>query len=216
MVEGLQEPLTDLCVVDLDGTLLRGNSMKRFMRWLPAALWKRRAPLEAAAALWWSGLRAARLVSHRRMKWHLGVIGNRSLRGADWKRFAEHELIPMVNPAVAGHIDALRKSGAKVCLASAAMEPYVEPLRDLLRYEHQLSTPHSETFESYIEMRGQRKLDAIRDLLTSGGYNLTRFLTDHADDMPTAAAYPTRTILVNPSPASLQRFTAAGITRILR
>lgn len=215
MVEGLQEPLRPICVADLDGTLLKGNSMKLFMRRLPAGLWRKHHPVDAAEALLWIALRAIRSVSHRRMKWNLCRIARRSLSGEDWQRFARETLLPAIDPAVAGHISGLRANGAAVCVASAAMEEYVEPLCRLLGYEHQLSTPFTERFADYAELRGGRKLAAIRGFADAGNYRLCRFLTDHSDDLPTARAYSGETLLVNPRPASLRRFAEAGITRRL-
>lgn len=215
MVEGLQEPLKPLCVVDLDGTLLTCNSMKQLMRWLPSELWRKRRILSAAEALWWIGLRATKAISHRRMKWHLGKIARRALSKDDWQRFASTTLLPMLDPKVADHIKNMRQKGALVCIASAAMEDYVEPIRSQLGYEHQLSTPHSGRFADYTEIRGYRKLETILKLSTDNSLVVCEFLTDHADDLPTAMAYPDITLLVNPQPSSLLRFTEAGITRRL-
>lgn len=202
-------------MVDLDGTLLRGNSMKRLMRWLPKALWNARHPAEALLAIGWISLRGVRLVSHRRMKWHLGAIARRTLAPSDWNRFAKEELLPIVSTEVAAHIEALREKGAAVCVASAAMSEYVEPLCDILGYDHVLSTAHTNRFADYAELRGERKLLAINKLLAAGNYTLTRFLTDHSDDLPTATAYPEATILVNPSEKSAVLFAKAGISHKL-
>ncbi len=215
MVEGLQEPLRPLCVVDLDGTLLTGNSMKQLLRWLPAELWRNRKLIEVAEALYWIGLRAARVVSHKRMKWNIARIARRSFSRDDWRRFASTTLLPMLNPKVAKHINSLRREGAAVCIASAAMEDYVEPIRGQLGYDHQLSTPYTNRFADYAEVRGERKLVAICELAAANSYRICGFLTDHPDDLPTAMAFPEETILVNPRPSSLPRFSEAGIFRHL-
>lgn len=215
MVEGLQEPLKPLCVVDLDGTLLTGNSMKQLMCWLPAELWRKGRILGAAEALLWIGLRAAKTISHRRMKWHLGKIAHRALSKDDWQRFASTALLPMLDPKVADHLNSMRQKGAIVCIASAAMEDYVEPIRIQLGYEHQLSTPHTDRFADYTEVRGCRKLETILKLSTDNSLVVCEFLTDHADDLPTAMEFPDITLLVNPQPSSLLRFNEAGITRRL-
>ncbi len=214
MVERLQKPLIPLCVVDLDGTLLTGNSMKLLMRWLPKELWRKRMPLKAAQASYWIALRGARLVSHRRMKWHLARIANRSLSDDDWSRFAA-SLLQAVNPAVMAHIASQKSKGACICVASAAMSEYVEPFSSMAGIDKQLSTPFTERYSDYTELRGTRKLQAIHNLLASGGYRISSFLTDHSDDLPTAAAYPAETLLVNPSAASAARFSEAGITNRL-
>ncbi len=200
-------------MVDLDGTLLRGNSMKRLMRWLPKALWSGRHPAEALLAIGWISLRGVRLVSHRRMKWHLGTIARRTLAPSDWNRFAKEELLPIVNTEVAAHIESLKEKGAAVCVASAAMSEYVEPLCNILGYDHALSTAQTKRFADYAELRGSSKLLAINKLLATGNYTLTRFLTDHSDDLPTATAYPEATILVNPSEKSAALFAKAGMSR---
>ena len=202
-------------MVDLDGTLLRGNSMKRLMRWLPKALWNERHAAEALLAIGWISIRGVRLVSHRRMKWHLGAIARRTLAPSNWNRFAKEELLPIVNIEVAAHIEALKEKGAAVCVASAAMSEYVEPLCNILGYAHALSTAHTNRFDDYAELRGNHKLLAINELLAAGNYTLIRFLTDHSDDLPTATAYPEETILVNPSGKSAALFAKAGISHKL-
>lgn len=214
MVKGLQKPLRPLCVTDLDGTLLAGNSMKRFMRWLPGELWRRK-PGRACEALWWIALRGARLVSHKRMKWHLGRIAGLSLSASDWQRFASEALLPMLNPGITELIRGLQEKGTTVCIASAAMEDYVAPLCRLLGYDHHLATPHSTHLADYAELRGARKLRAIENLASEKDLFVSMFLTDHADDLPTAAAYPAESIIVNPSPQSDTIFADAGIKRRL-
>ncbi len=148
------------------------------------------------------------------MKWHLSAIARRTLADADWQQFAA-TLLPYVNPVVKTYIDTLRASGAAVYIASAAMADYVAPFRAIIGYDGHISTPHTPRLADYIELRGDRKLQAIKVLLATRGLRLCRFLTDHADDLPTAAAYPSATILVNPSPASAIIFHKAGITKTL-
>ncbi|MDE6125638.1 MAG: haloacid dehalogenase-like hydrolase [Muribaculaceae bacterium] len=201
-------------MTDLDGTLLAGNSMKRFMRWLPGELW-RRNPFRACESLLWIALRGARLVSHRRMKWHLGHIALLSLSASDWQRFASEALLPMLNPGITELIRGLQEKGTTVCIASAAMEDYVAPLCRLLGYDHHLATRHSPRISEYTELRGVRKLRAIDNLASKEDLFISLFLTDHADDLPTAAAYPAETIIVNPTPQSDTIFADAGIKRRL-
>ena len=93
------------------------------------------------------------------------------------------------------------------------MEVYVAPLCRLLGYDYHLATPHSMRLADYAELRGVRKLRAIDNLASKEDLFISLFLTDHADDLPTAAAYPAETIIVNPSPQSDTIFADAGIKR---
>ncbi len=132
----------------------------------------------------------------------------------DWRRFAE-SLIPSLNSDVLAHIDQLREDGAAVCIASAAMAGYVEPLSDILGFLPPLATPHTQRLAQYIETRGDKKLSDINSLLATCHFQLCRFLTDHHDDLPTALAFPSQTILVSPTPKSAAIFAASSITSTL-
>ena len=196
-------------ITDLDGTLLRGNSMKVFMKWLPAVLLRRGCLGAAFSAVWWCLLRACRLTAHSTMKWHLTKVGRRHLEAADWEALA-WLLATMLNPKVTEYIDSHPRCARYI--ATAAMAEYAVPLSRLLGYDGALATPFAEVEADYKELRGGEKLAAIEALLAEKGMRLEAFLTDHYDDLPVAQKYPEQTLLVDAGAATLAKFAEAGIS----
>lgn len=215
MVERLQKPLRETVFVDLDGTLLNANSMKIFMRTLPGLLLKKRKPFTAIVSILWLALRGLHLVSHKRMKWHLTAIALHNLSENDWENLA-HGMLGELNGQVMKYIDSKREDGYGVYIASAAPEEYTKELSRLLGFDGCLATPFTKNFSEYKELRGEEKLRAIRMSEENDSLHLKAFLTDHMDDLPTACAYPDRTILVTGDEATPAMFAKAGVkSRIL-
>lgn len=200
--------------VDLDGTLAAGNSMHAFMLRAVPTLLKRRAPGAAICALWWMGLRSLRLISHKNMKWHLTKSARRHFLDEDWTAIAER-IATGLNPKVKDYVDSRKERGCAVVIATAAMEEYTAPLARILGYDGAVATVFDDDRSSYEERRGRAKLDGIRDLMEREGLRLESFLTDHYDDLPTAAEYPGLTIIVNPHRKMQAFFRNAGVTRYI-
>lgn len=198
--------------MDLDGTLLNGNSLRIFMRHLPGVLLKRNAWGDAIVALWWMGRRTLRLVSHKKMKWHLCRIARRHLIEKDWEEMAE-TMLGYVNPKVEAYLSDPANNECRKYMATAAMEEYALPLGRMLGFDEVLATRYSEDEANYEELRGIKKREGIEGILNKKRLRMESFLTDHSDDLPTASAFPLQTILVNPSRKSLEMFRNAGITR---
>ncbi|MCM1142577.1 MAG: haloacid dehalogenase-like hydrolase [Muribaculum sp.] len=207
--------MTGATFVDLDGTLLQGNSMKMFMRRLPGVLLRHHALGASLSSLWWMGLRSLRLVSHKNMKWHLTGIGRRHLLEEEWEEMAER-MLDKVNPAVKEYMEAPAREKCRKYIATAAMEEYARPLSRLLGCDGVVATQFAEDKSDYMEMRGPEKRDGIEALMEKERLRLESFLTDHYDDLPTASVYPFLTILVNPSRKMQALFRNVGVTRYLR
>ena len=214
MVERLQEPLKGVTFVDLDGTLISGNSMHIFMKRLPRLLLKRRAPGAAICTLWRTWLRSMRIISHRKMKWHLTKTARRHLLETDWEDLAEI-IAQSVNTHVADLIESRRRLGCLTYIASAAIEEYTLPLCRRLGYDGVIATKFTEDIEDFAEMKGDAKHEAIDNLLMQENLRLESFITDHPDDLPTAKAYPYLTVVVNPSQKNADQFREVGVTRYL-
>ena len=214
MVERLQEPLKGTTFVDLDGTLLSANSMHIFMRRLPAMLMKRGAVAGAIASLWWNSMRSLRLVSHHSMKWHLTKTARQHLEDSDWEQLAE-SMARSVNPKVKDYIQSRRERGCLTYIATAAPEEYTLPLARIMGYEGVLATVFTEDQADYTELSRHAKHEAIERLLDEQQLRLESFLTDHTDDLPTAAAYPGLTILVGVTKKTANEFRNSGVTRYL-
>ncbi|MDE6479854.1 MAG: haloacid dehalogenase-like hydrolase [Muribaculaceae bacterium] len=214
MVERLQTPLKGVTFVDLDGTLISGNSMHIFMKRLPKILIKRRAPGAAISALWQIWLRSLRLINHSKMKWHLTDIARRHLEESDWEDLAEI-IAQEINPDVKDLVESRRKIGCLSYIATAAIEEYSLPLCRLLGYEGAVATKFTDNQGDYEEMSGNVKRNGIEKLLEEENLRLESFITDHPDDLPTAKAYPNLTVVVNPTQKTADQFREVGVTRYL-
>lgn len=213
MVQRLQEA-QGATFIDLDGTLLKGNSLKMFMKRLPGILLRRRAFAATSAALWWMGWRSVRMVSHKSMKWHLTRIARAHLLDEDWDAMAE-KMLGKINPAVSDFVSSPSRANCKKIIATAAPEEYVLPLSRLLGYDGAVATRFVDDKSEYEEMRGLKKLEGIQSLMEEEHLRLESFLTDHYDDIPTAREYPGLTILVNPTRKMQSIFHNVGVTRYL-
>lgn len=213
MVQRLQEA-QGATFIDLDGTLLRGNSLKMFMRRLPGVLMRRHAFAATFATLWWMGWRSIRLVSHRNMKWHITKMARAHLLDEDWDAIAE-KMLGKVNPAVSDFVSFPSRANCRKYIATAAPEEYSLPLSRLMGYDGVVATRFNEDKSEYEEMRGLRKLEGIQSLMQEQHLRLESFLTDHYDDIPTAREYPGLTILVNPTRKMQSIFHNVGVTRYL-
>ncbi len=215
MVERFQEITGRSAIfVDLDGTLLKRNSLLIFMMFLLKLLAKRGRAGAVIKFLWNVGLRSMRIISHKNMKWHLTALAKRYLRHDDWNDLAGL-MMRHVNSDVMGFLDSPQYAECAKYIATAAIEEYVLPLGRMLRFDGVLATRFAPDMSEYKETRGECKLKAIQSLLDSEGLSLECFLTDHRDDIPTAEEYPANTILVNPDSVSLGEFNNIGVTRVL-
>ena len=200
--------------MDLDGTLLHGNSLRIFMRRLPRTLLHRRAVGAAMLSLWWMGWRSLRCVSHRNMKWHLTGIARRNLLDEDWEEIATL-IADDVNTRVVEYVDSPSRGNCEKYIATAAMSEYAIPLSRLLGYDGVVATQFTDDKSDYVEMRGIEKRDGIVALLNERHLRLESFLTDHSDDLPTATLFPNLTILVNPTRRIQTLFHHIGVSRYL-
>ena len=214
MVERLQTPLKGVTFVDLDGTLISGNSMHIFMKRLPRMLMKRRAPGAAISAMWHIWLRSFRLINHSKMKWYLTKTARIHLEDSDWEDLAE-TIAQSVNPDVKDLVESRRRLGCLTYLATAAIEEYSLPLSRLLGYEGAVATKFTDNQDDYEEMNGDAKRYGIEKLLEEENLRLESFITDHPDDLPTAKAYPYLTVVVNPTQKTADQFREVGVTRYL-
>lgn len=214
MVERLQDTLKGATFIDLDGSLISGNSMHIFMKRLPGMLMKRRAPGASISALWHIWLRSLRIISHSNMKWHLTKIARSHLLESDWDYLAEM-IAQSINPHVRDLVKSRRQLGCQSFIATAALEEYTLPLCRLLGYEGAVATRFTDNREEYEEMKGYTKHEGIEQLLAKEKLRLESFITDHPDDIPTAKAYPGLTIVVNPTQKIADQFREIGVTRYL-
>ncbi len=191
-----------MVVVDLDGTLVRGNTFRLFMRELLRLSISRRKPGVAVKLGIYSGLRIARLITHRRLKWNVLKLAAGVFNEKDLYRFARG-LTHRFNPAVEGVL-----KNEKAVLATAAPAVYVAPLANTLGVDYVATEmPPSGRLADFIECRGTEKLKRV---LKKWGPPQD-VITDHVDDHILLRAAQGRRILVHPSASTLATVQLAGL-----
>lgn len=166
-------------VVDLDGTLIQGNSMKLFCRWSVCQMLARGRIATAILMLWWISARLLRLTSHAHMKQAFLKICEGKFSDKDIYRFLEQNLNSIINGQV---LDMAYKSRCIMVLATAAPALYAEPFGRSLGFDHVLATKYSKT--DFTENIGEKKLESVNRLLSKIGAEMVIVITDHADDAP--------------------------------
>lgn len=205
--------LRPLTVVDLDGTLIAGNSFTRFTIWMiRRAL--RRGDLATAAAIGAVVLRRkARFCSHAVAKEIIMRLADRKLDTGDYSAFAA-TLIPLVRPTVRSRLDEVRAQGHLLCLATAAPWQYAAPLAALLDMDEVLATYPPKGERGIVECRGEVKQRRVQALCNRLKLRPARTLTDHHDDLPLliwTASSGGENILVAPTASTRMIAGAAGI-----
>lgn len=187
---------TSITLVDLDGTLVKGNTWPLFARLVLHRSWRRLRLWDFAALGTMLALRRMRLVSHVRVKRCVMLRSHIILDQTDIKAFAR-TMSRLFNPEVTAMLDEARREGAHIVLATAAAGEYAPLIAREAGISTVLCTPQDAKGGPYAECRGERKADAAESLAGRMQLPVTLVITDHPDDLPLFRRFPdARHILV--------------------
>lgn len=179
-----------LMAIDLDGTLLRGNTLRIYMRCGLGQMWRRHHYGRMLRALWLIALRRLRLIHHTTMKF--GVIHMIDPDDPVLRRQFVQRVDRLRNPQVRTVMSEWCQAGGVVVLATAAADVYVPWI---------WSGPFlaTKTYDNprHIEMRGPNKAHAVSCFARDHGLQLWIVVTDHIDDLPLMEQAADGVILVN-------------------
>jgi phosphoserine phosphatase len=195
-----------LVALDLDGTLIAGNSLHEYIKCGVVELLR---AAKVAAALWvvlLVALRALRVISHRRMKF--AALSAIELTPRLRSRFAA-KVKAMRRPEVEAMMRDYRERGCEVLLATAAADVYVP----LIWQDRFIATPVSNN-PKRIELRGENKRDAVLQYAAAHGMVLYAVITDDADDLALLTAGAAHNVLVHPSASTVAAANMAGIPNL--
>ncbi len=188
-------------VVDLDGTLLRGNSFKLYVRaaleYLPLT---ERIRIAGAYIL-----RKARVISHNEFRAQVVAAAGFPDVILDYMR--RHAVY---SPAVVDFIHTRQAQGYSILLATAALSPYVHVLWDGAYVASSVAPDGRVDYDC----RGEAKLHAVTTVFN--GSLPAYFLTDSEADAPLIMATAQaggNPLLVNPSPETELAFPDLRILR---
>lgn len=201
MVDGYEKMNAECAVVDVDGTVIRGNSMREMMRFmLTDGVASGNLPVAAKVARHLL-LRRLRVITHREMKHPIHLLALSFMADSDRMRRFMARLMTKIHPGVMSLLTDLKRRGVKLLLATAAPDIYVAALAEALGADGYTATPHASTLEGYIENRGEEKLVRAQRYAADRGWRIGCVVTDHKDDMPLLLLQGVRRVLVAPDSA---------------
>lgn len=195
-------------VVDLDGTLLRGNSLHLFIKYLLARLLSRLSLLSVAKIFGLLVARKLHLISHVAMKHPLHRLGATVMTDGEVQDFAR-SLLPKIDKKLYSRlVDMKTANGAQLILSTAAPDIYVSHFVDHLgEIDSWLATPLSASRADYIENRSDVKLTRTLDYANCNHLKIIAVVTDHDDDLPLLTLPDIRRLLVTPTTTLLSALT---------
>lgn len=209
MVDGCKK-VTRVIVVDLDGTLVNVNTFREYLLFTAKVLTGRLRFLPVIRIMISVAMRKLRLVSHSAMKRRVLAATQSLVSGDDIDSFVR-QLLQKVNIDLLNMLEKYRKEGCKILLATAAPGLYAREFADSLHLDGCVATPEVADNASWRENVGTAKLDSVCDYISGIGGELAVVVTDHYDDLPLLRYNPGVNILVNPSPATVERLTFAQV-----
>lgn len=198
-------------VVDLDGTLIRGNSMREMIRHLLRRAMGCHNALMAMRLGWWLLLRRTGVISHKRMKYPIHRLASRALMGDEMMVDLIGRINSLIDNRVASIIEDLHNEGYKVLLATAAPDLYVREIAAMVAADGSTATVLTDRFADYEENRGEEKLRRARVYAEEHGCEIKCVITDHIDDLPLLQLPDVKRVLVNPSQGLRDALDRAGL-----
>lgn len=194
-----------LVVVDLDGTLIPGNSFHAWLRYLGRwALITGRLGLAARLALVCLH-RARRSITHRELKYRVLVLSE-SVPEPVIDRFA-HRLAESIRTTVSRAVRDAAHDDLTVVLATAAPQMYLGALANAIGAATTIGTPPPGP-GPWRECIGAEKVERVLAMFEPGAEIAVAF-TDHLDDLPLVRR-ATRSVIVNPDSDSWKVFVGSG------
>jgi phosphoserine phosphatase len=211
MVDGLERVMTPCAVVDLDGTIIRGNSMHEMVRFMLSEGMGCGNLCVVAKLLGYLAKRRMRLTDHRGMKYPIHRIAEAFLHKGDRMERLVERVVLKVNQEVRYKLDVLRREGNRIIIATAAPDVYMPALAEALGADAYTATPLSATPDGYLENRGERKLSRAVEMARSRGWDICCVLTDHSDDLPLLRLQGVERVLVAPADKLCETLTGLNL-----
>lgn len=209
MVDGCEKMNGErVAIVDLDGTLIRGNSLHMLIRYIAGELRRRRHYGLLAKLFVLLAMRRTKLVSHVAMKHPVHRLACRMLGSAGLEEFTGR-IIGEVNVPL---LEMLRRGGMHVIVASAAPSVYVGKVCERLGFDGYVATDFTTNLADYTEVRGERKRDLALSYAKRNGWSIALVVTDHDDDLPLLQLQGVSRLLVNPTPTLVSALKAASLS----
>ncbi len=195
-------------IVDLDGTLLQGNSFEMYVVFVMKEAFKTLRFDIVCELLWYVGMRRARIVSHKYMKYYILRLTRRFMTDERLSRLVDI-LATKIYLCLVEDICSRRLTGCYICMATAAPDSYAQILASRLGFDACCATSMPNvSFLHWKENKSEEKLCNIENVLQKNNVDMSEVFTDHIDDLPILRANRDgQNFLVNPSPKTISLLT---------
>lgn len=187
MVNGCPEAIKQAVIVDLDGTLIAGNSFRLYLLRATQAAIRTCRLWTAARVTVLVAARKVRLISHHTLKQNALKITTK-IADADFIMQLTGELKSMIRHEVITRTTECHNQGMLTVLATAAPAIYAESFGKACGMDHTLCTTDK-------ELEGEAKANAVAALMKATGAEPALIITDRLPDgripdAPLLARYP--------------------------
>ncbi|MDE7407208.1 MAG: haloacid dehalogenase-like hydrolase [Muribaculaceae bacterium] len=174
MVDGRPTVIKRAVIVDLDGTLITGNSFRLYLlRAGQGALYRGRI-LTASQLCVLVALRKLRLISHNTLKQKV-LKATKNIADKRFITALTDELMAMLRPEVADKVAECRRHGMMTVLATAAPGIYARPMGLACGMDNTLCTEDT-------ELEGRAKAEAVARLMRDTDASPCIIITDRLHD----------------------------------
>lgn len=200
-----------IAVIDVDDSLLRGNSLKLLLWYAVKSQIRRGQWLSLLKLCMAMGRRVLHLSLHIELKEQICCCAIESLTEADCDAMTD-ALVSRIRPEVRKIINHWIADGGEVVIASAGMRRWLKDMVARMGLRYLVATDMDPDGRLGIETRSERKLQGVRSLAASEGLgDIGLVVTDHIDDMPLLSLPDIRRVLVNPARNLLSALDTASL-----
>lgn len=192
-------------VIDLDGTLIKANSLKIFTKYFFKFLLKKREFKQLGVLLKILLQRKLGKISHSQMKYRLIKLSHSLLDINEYNQIAK-EIKHFVNHCLMCLIKQEIQEGNHILISTAAADSYMPYFVNSISLPNIdfIATKFTEDEANYIENKGEIKLKNTMDYIKQNNLIGKSFLSDHIDDLPLFREFEGTKLLVNPSSTTLK------------
>lgn len=190
----------DCIIVDLDGTLITGNSLKILTKFLFNQLLARHNFVELLKISLYIFIRKLKLIPHKMMKYKIIESAKFYLSKNELEKFTKI-LYNNRNKKVENLLRHYKNNGKTILLATAAPTFYLESFVSLFDYLDMklIGSKLSTSYDNFVENNREEKLKSVEIFLKENNLNCEGVMTDHEDDLPLLLKYPKNIFLIRPS-----------------
>lgn len=205
MVDGRDLNPGKCVVIDLDGTLIKGNSLVSLTKFLARNLLITGKIRDLLLLSMFVSLRKIKMISHRVMKFNIIRIALDNLNENDIERFAQI-LYGNINLLVVNLLNDFKDNKYHFLLATAAPEFYLEKFVSKFKdwNINFIGTPFSGDLSLFEENSKDIKARNVDEYLHKNNLSYGSILSDHHDDMSLLQKSPKHNYLINPSQKTLE------------